>query len=369
MGEILGLGLSHFPGFIYPDDQMSGRLKRLLANGLIPAGLREPSSWPAAMRAEWGNDEGTSFAARHRAEFLAGVRQVRKALDQFDPDAIVMFGDDQYENFREDLIPQFAVYIQDRFDTQPLKRGRLGLAPSPNVWGLPTDAVVSAPGSPAAARLLAAGLIDRGFDLAYSYRGHHLDGLGHAFVNTLLYLDYDRAGLDYPLVPFHVNAYGSRIIRQKGGVPQAAGAQGPAADPPGPSPARCFDLGRAIVATLAPLELKVALIATSSWSHAFLTEKTGFLHPDILADRARFEDLRSGGYADWHLLRREQLEESGQQELLNWVPLAGAMAEAGTGAPLWCQLAESYLMNSSKCSVVFRPIRLSGGPAERYRHD
>jgi hypothetical protein len=374
MGEILGLGLSHFPGFIYPDDQMSGRLKHLMADGPIGPEHRDPAGWPDAMRAEWGDDEGTAFAGRHRAEFLAGVRQVRRALDEFGPDAVVMFGDDQYENFREDLIPPFAVYIQDRFDTQPLKRGRLGLPRSSNVWDLPSDTVVSAQGSPEVARLLAAGLIDRGFDIAYSYRGHHQQGLGHAFVNTLLYLDYDQVGLSYPLVPFHVNAYGSRIIRQKGGVPSADNGQRAVPDPPGPGPARCFALGQAIAATLAPLPHKVALVATSSWSHAFLTEKTGFLHPDLQADRERFEELRTGTYTMWHKLGREQLESSGQQELLNWVPLAGAMAAADAGPPVWCQLAESYIMNSSKCSVVFRPVRLQATPAssddltERHRH-
>ena len=40
----------------------------------------------------------------------------------------------------------------------------------------------------------------------------------------------------------------------------------------------------------------MALIASSSWSHAFLTEKTYWLHPDMEADRARFAELRNG---DW----------------------------------------------------------------------
>ena len=35
--------------------------------------------------------------------------------------------------------------------------------------------------------------------------------LGHAFENTVLLLDDDRVGFDYPLVPFSVNCYGRRV--------------------------------------------------------------------------------------------------------------------------------------------------------------
>ena len=40
--------------------------------------------------------------------------------------------------------------------------------------------------------------------------------LAHAFVNTVLVLDYDRAGFPYPFVGFQVNCYGRRVIAQKG---------------------------------------------------------------------------------------------------------------------------------------------------------
>src|SRR4030095_3771432 len=39
---------------------------------------------------------------------------------------------------------------------------------------------------------------------------------------------------------------------------------------------------------------RVALIASSSWSHAFLTPKNYLLHPDIPADRPLYEALRTG---------------------------------------------------------------------------
>src|SRR2546422_6160818 len=99
MGEILGLGLSHYPGFIYPDEQMSMRVKQTITSAKVPERLKDPKNWPAPIQTEWSSDEGSAFATRHRKQFVDGVRKARAALDDFRPDLIVIFGDDQYENF------------------------------------------------------------------------------------------------------------------------------------------------------------------------------------------------------------------------------------------------------------------------------
>ena len=39
-----------------------------------------------------------------------------------------------------------------------------------------------------------------------------IEGMPHAFMNTMLFLDYDRTGLDIPVVPLAVNCYGRRVI-------------------------------------------------------------------------------------------------------------------------------------------------------------
>jgi hypothetical protein len=354
MGEILGLGLSHFPGFQYPDADMAMRVKLILTSDQVPPALKDRANWPAPMRAEWGDDEGVSFAARHRAQFLVGVRRLRAALDEFRPDAVVIFGDDQYENFHDDLVPPFCVYAAEAFETQPFLRARGG-PPRPNVWGEPHDHTFHHSGHPRVARFLTRGLLDRGFDIPYAYRFLHHQGLGHAFITSLLYLDYDRRGWDYPVVPFHVNAYGSRLIRNRGGSGHLFRHDEGDLDPPSPSPRRCFELGQAVARLLGERPWRVALVGSSSWSHAFLTAKHHWVYPDVDADRARFEDLRAGQYTRWRDLRREDLEEAGEHELLNWLPLAGAMYELGQ-PPAWCDFLESYLMNSSKCAALFPPV-------------
>ena len=93
-----------------------------------------------------------------------------------------------------------------------------------NVWKEPSDKKFHSPGNVAAAKYLAGGLIDAGFDTAYSYKPLH-HPLGHAFANAVLYLDYDRKGFPYPIIPFAINCYGrksDRAARRSAGVRESA---------------------------------------------------------------------------------------------------------------------------------------------------
>ena len=60
------------------------------------------------MLAELGNDDGVSSARRYGARLADDFRAVRKALDDFNPDLVLIWGDDQDENFREDIIRVLA---------------------------------------------------------------------------------------------------------------------------------------------------------------------------------------------------------------------------------------------------------------------
>jgi hypothetical protein len=187
--------------------------------------------------------------------------------------------------------------------------------------------------------------------MAYAYKPlHEEDGLGHAFVNTLLFLDYDRTGLPYPVLPFQVNCYGSRVIRNRGFSEEYSTEP----DPPGPTPRRCMQVGAATVRALQDTPWRVAMIASSSWSHAFLTEKTTWLHPDMEGDRTRFEEFRRADWSAWRNLTTAQIEASGQQEMLNWMCLAGAMEELGR-KPQIVDWVESWTNNSNKCLALFKP--------------
>jgi len=348
MGAILGLGVTHYPPLTGRDENMARILRRVLADPDLPERLRRPEGWPEPMRREWGADEGLASARRHREALVSWFRKARRLLDDFAPDVVLIWGDDQYENFKEDVIPPFCVGAYESIERRPWADSAL-----PNAWDEPKDARFTYPGHRAAAKALTTGLLEEGFDVAYAYRPLH-HPLGHAFTNTLLYLDYDRQGLAYPVIPFQINCYGRRVISQRGGQAGVAGVKEADLDPPSPSPARCFDLGRAAARVLAASPWRVAVIASSSWSHAFLTPKNYLLHPDVEGDRAMYAALRAGDYEAWRRTPLSAIEDSGQHEMLNWLCLAGAMAELGR-KPSEIDLVETYIFNSSKCFAFFPP--------------
>lgn len=154
--------------------------------------------------------------------------------------------------------------------------------------------------------------------------------MGHAFENTLLLLDDKRVGFDYPLVSFTVNCYGRRVNAARGlRLPLAMKDQARNLDPPSPNPHRCMEVGAATARIMADSPWRVALMASSSWSHSFLTEKNYQLWPDVAADRALYEALERGDYPAWHRYTTDQIEDSGQHEVLNWFCLLGAMEALG----------------------------------------
>jgi Catalytic LigB subunit of aromatic ring-opening dioxygenase len=345
MAEILGLGISHYPPLAGPDERMAMILKRMLQNPDLPAELRTSKGWPAAMQKEWGADEGLTSAAIHRETLVGEMRKVRKALDDFKPDFVLMWGDDQYENFKEDVIPPYCINAYDSFEFGPLKG---------NVWNETDDKLYKLPGCRKEGKYLASALLREGFDAAYSYKPLH-DELGHAFTNAIFYLDYDRKGFNYPILPVTVNSYGRHVISQKGGLPTFDKVLTEEdLDPPAPSPQRLFDMGAATARVLAASPWRVALMASSGWSHAFLTAKNNFLWPDTPSDRGLYDALRAGDYKTWRNYPAEAIEACGQQEVLNWSCLAGALHELNR-KPKETSFVDTWIFNSSKCFLIAPP--------------
>jgi hypothetical protein len=341
MADILVLGISHYPPLIGRDERMAGILKRMLQNPKLPQHLRTPEGWPAEMREEWGTDEGTSSAARHREALIGWMEKTRAALDDFRPDFVLIWGDDQYENFREDLIPPYSVAAYENFAVSP---------PADNVWG-ETEKKYELSGNRAAAKMLTTRLLEAGFDTAYSYKPLH-HPLGHAFANAVMYLDYARKGFAYPILPFAINCYGRKVVAQRGGMPVFDKVVDEAdLDPPSPTPWRLFDLGGATARILAESPYRVALLASSGWSHAFLVEKNHYLYPDTPADRRMYEHLRSANYQAWRNYPGQAVEDSGQQEILNWMCLVGALDALGR-KPKETGFVDTWIFNSSKTFLI-----------------
>lgn len=350
MGEILGLGMTHYPALSWTDEHMTGIFRMTLGAKNVDASVKDPANWPPEVEAELGSDNGLEAARTHRARLVKNFREMRRMIDDFNPDFVVICGDDQHENFQADIIPPFCVMgFDDEFEIQPWSSGFGRMAP--NVWGEESDWTYTVKGHREGAKHLTTGMLEQGVDMPYAYQPLHEDGLVHAFANTVLYLDYDRKGFPYPIVPFHVNCYGSAVLVSKGAFAHLTDdlpVQEGIPDPPAPAPWRCMEVGAAMARSLAASPYRVALIASSSWSHSFLTSNTGYMFADRESDRELHQALLEGDYDVWRSRTLAEIEGAGQHELLNWFVVAGAMEELGRKATVH-DYFETWVLVSDKC--------------------
>lgn len=352
MAEIQLLGMTHYPPFAWADDHMSGIIHRILADPDIPAEAKDPVNWPEAMRAEWGDDGARASAPAHRAALIAGFDRVRADLEAFDPDVVLVWGDDQYENFKEDLIPAYSVLAYPDRVVHP-HRTKVAQA-APGYWDEGPDYAVEIKGRPDIARSLAAGLLDSGFDVAYAYQPLHDEELAHAFLNTVLFLDHRRTGFRWPMIAMPINCYGSKVVSARGGWQPFATELD--LDPPSPSPWRLMDLGSATARWLRQSPWRVSIVASSSWSHAFLVDHLWRLRPDTPADRTLYRALVDADYTTWEKTGTDAVVHAGQQEVLNWFALMGAARELGAKLA-WSDFVETWVFNSNKVFAGWEPVR------------
>lgn len=351
MAEILGLGCTHWPILAFPDERLAGTFKKTLTAAGISPEAKDPAHWPEELRRELGDDDGVSAARIYSARLAENFRAMRKQLDAFQPDVVLIWGDDQYENFKEDIVPPFCILAYEDQDIQPWA-GSIGNA---NRWNEPADFVFPVKGAQNIGKRLTSALIGQGIDMSYAYRPLHQTGLSHAFLMTLLFLDWDRQGFPYPVLPMAVNCYGSDLLKAKGGLAkllEPASSLDDVPDPPSPTPRRCMEVGAAIADYFLTTDLRVALIASASWSHAFLSPTNNFLWSDIDSDRRMLETLKAGRYDFWRDATTTDMEHAGQHEMLNWMLLAGAMEKLGRVATVHDYM-ESHLFSSQKVFVSF----------------
>jgi hypothetical protein len=355
MGEILGIGTTHYPGLTGTDKGMSGIWQTIINAPLIDPKWKDPKNWPAGMAEEIGDDMGLASAARYRDRMWKSFRKQRQMIDDFEPDFIVLIADDQYENFKEDIIPPFCVYgLDDDFEQAVWGHGFM--AEKDNYWGEAHDWTMTCHGHRDGAKLLTAGLLNRGVAMPYAYRTLHSPVLAHGFNYTMLYLDLDRRGFPHPVVPFHVNCYGSAVMSAEGAFahlfkePQENGIP----DPPGPNPAMCHEVGARMAETLAESPYRTVIMASSSWSHCFLSPNSGYVVPDFESDKLMFDALKAGDYDTWKNRTIEEVEAAGHHEMLNWNVLAGAM-DTLNRKPDIIDYVETFIFQSDKCFAAFPP--------------
>ena len=356
MGEVLGVGFTHYPPFMGgKPETYAGLLKGILRSPNVPEEAKDPKNWPAGMQDEWEHEVERAYD--HQERHRQGFKKVRAAIDSFKPDAVFMFGDDQYENFKETIIPPFNIFCAPQFPSRPFRSEQ-------NLWGVDPEETISYAGAADLAKEVANGFAERHYPIPYSYTPqtlHFERGLSHAFVNGLTYLDWDHDNpWTYPTIPVAVNCYGQYVISNRGGSANIQDTRTDAEKDPlmdypgphGPSPKACFTVGEILMDILQERPGRYAIMASSGWSHAFLTTKHNWLYPDREFDRARFEELKNGDQRNWANLTSDEIDDAGDGEFKNWICLAGAMKDR---TPKIIDYIETWIFNSEKCFAVFEP--------------
>jgi aromatic ring-opening dioxygenase catalytic subunit (LigB family) len=267
-----GLATSHAPQLLMPALRWSE----------LPTRTKGPFRPKPDIAAELTDSAKLAKEARCRA----ALEKLKSQLYAWAPDAVILLGDDQHENILDDNMPPFTIYAADEVDAT-LHFTYLGEK------SLDQRTRYRVPG--ALARGLLEGLMDEGFDPAWSMKTREEFGLGHAFGRALKFLMPDG---QFPVVPIMINTY----------------------YPPAPSAKRCLALGDAIRAVLEKLGggARIAMLASGGLSHTVIDEAydEGFMAALTRNNRDYFAAMRA-----------EDLVE-GTSEIRNWIIAAGALDRA-----------------------------------------
>jgi 3-O-methylgallate 3,4-dioxygenase len=224
---------------------------------------------------------------------------LRDKLTEAAPDAIVVIGDDQHEQFYEENMPMFSIY---RGEKLPIRSGghnrtqeSSNFRPAGVNWNIGDRAEeTDHPAAPELAEHLIHELVESGFDIAASNKLRDEVGVGHAF--SFMY-QYIMPELEIPIVPVMVNAF---------------------FPPNQPTPRRSYQLGQGIRAALENWDAnkKVVVVASGGLSHFIIDE-------DI--DRQLLNAMQNKDVEAMANLDRDRLMVLGTTEGVNWLTLAGAM--------------------------------------------
>lgn len=219
---------------------------------------------------------------------MDAIALLKRKLESWSPDVLVIAADDQHENILDDNMAPFAVYIGAeaeasvslRYLNEPKSANRTRYQVAHELaLGLVED------------------LMDAGFDPAYSKELRYEGGLGHAFARVLKFL---TPAANVPVVPVMVNTY----------------------YPPAPSAKRCVGFGRALAQVLrrAPGNARVVVIGSGGLSHTKIDEAL---------DRRVLDAIRNNDLADLAALPSAELV-AGTSEIRNWIVAAAAAERPAT---------------------------------------
>ena len=288
MPIVAAFATSHAYTFQEPES-WDARRTRSKANVAKKAGRLAEDTREA--QAETLEDNRSRYAAIRSAH-----QEIRTRLQRMRPDAVILIGDDQTENFGSENIPQFLVYTGGDYTADD--------------WDRKHAATIA--NHPEIARTLVEGALEEGFDVSWAKTFKEGRLLSHAHTEPILYL-VKPSGV--PVVPLFVNAV----------------------HPPTPSPARCYAFGEALrrVVDRALRNQRIVLCASGGlshfspshpWAHHVGTRYVGDI--SVAFDRRLVGWMQHGEGHRLAGFSSRELIEHGEAELRQWIVMLGAVGGA-----------------------------------------
>jgi aromatic ring-opening dioxygenase catalytic subunit (LigB family) len=223
-----------------------------------------------------------------------GLFELKRIIEESKPDALIVIGDDQNENYTSQNVPQFAIYTGSEaiFFDRLFKKERTYRC----------DGEI--------ARAILDGAVEAGFDLSFSENFPDKRLISHAHAEPLMRILLPDA--DVPIVPIYVNAI----------------------HPPGPTPARCYAFGQMLADIIRNhlAKKRVAIYASGGLSHftagypwRFYRGPFGYGCISEDFDRKVLQWIADGKVNKLAELSSAELLDHGEIELRSWIVLAGAV--------------------------------------------
>lgn len=269
----LAMGISRSPVCFWPSGEWPALYKQFRIETPPPPEL---STETATVRTEYAN----------RIE--AAYRLLNQQLREYEPDAILLIGDDNMEVFGKAFQPSLSMFVGSE------------------IWGYTRLVRGQTPDesqrfelrcNPELATYLLNGLVERDFDFAWSDSlaglGRSEIGIGHAFTSAVVkVLD----GLDVPVIPLTQNVRHQPILSAR----------------------RCYQLGRAIADVFDRRDERIAVITTGGLS---------VLTIDQALDRWVLGQIQAGNQTNLsNLFIVDSNNVRGETgEIRNWITMSATM--------------------------------------------
>lgn len=305
---VLGLGTSHGPQLLMPPELWKLRAQADRQNK--QHWFRGKSyDFPTLIALRQTDNFGAQIAPAAMRAHYDRCQQARGTIADIyataAPDIAVVIGNDQAEIFTEENIPAFSVFWGESIENFPNSPEAIAKLPpgiAPAEAGYRPTTRTRYPCHPELGQHLIIALLEDGFDVAQSRRlpvgPRGTNAAPHAFGYVYRQVMRDKV---IPHVPVLVNTH---------------------YPPNRPSARRCFEFGRALARAIRtwPGQDRVAVIGSGGLSHYVIDETF---------DRHMLDSMAASDATAIAAVDESLFASGGTAEIKNWLPVAGAMSEAG----------------------------------------